>query len=121
MVTLEQIEGAIEHQYFFTGEQGAWAAAGTAAEIAGRARSGATEQPLHPGLHQLTFCVLVLRNGHKVVGINHGSVDPANHDPVAGRRMARLHAIDQCWEVLGLLRREQLSASPLLTVPSLGD
>ena len=57
----------------------------------------------------LTFCVLVLRNGTKIVGINYGAIDPAQHSAAQGRFEARAHAIDQIWPLMGYALREQLA------------
>lgn len=57
--------------------------------------------PAYGSLEQLTFCVLVLRSGIKVVGINYGSVDPTQQSPEKARAMARKQAEDKVWEILG--------------------
>lgn len=59
----------------------------------------------------LTFCVLVLRNGTKVVGVNYGAIDPARHDPEMGRTEARKAAIEQVWPLMGYELRTKLSQS----------
>lgn len=64
----------------------------------------------HPQLRLLTFCVLVLRNGTKVVGINYGAIDPAQHDAERGKQEARKHAIEQVWPLLGHELRSRLAA-----------
>lgn len=61
-------------------------------------------------LRVMTLCVLILRNGCKVVGVNHGPVDPANFDAEHGRRDAREDAIRQVWPLLGFRLRDQLAA-----------
>lgn len=63
-------------------------------------------------LARLTFCVLVLRNGAKVVGINYGAIDPAEHDAEKGRALARLDAVGKVWELEGYALRERLAAPP---------
>ena len=60
-------------------------------------------------LDLLTFCVLVLRNGTKVVGINYGAIDPAQHSAADGRKYAREHAIEQIWPLMGYELRSQLA------------
>lgn len=54
----------------------------------------------HP-LRQITICVLILRNGHKIVGVNEGPVSAANFNAELGRQYARQKAIDQVWPLLG--------------------
>ena len=62
-------------------------------------------------LRLLTFCVLVLRNGTKVVGVNYGAIDPARHDPEMGRAEARKAAIEQVWPLMGYELRSKLAYS----------
>jgi hypothetical protein len=62
-----------------------------------------------PALGLLTFCVLILRNGCKVVGINYGPVVPDGFDPVYGREDARRDAIRQVWPLLGFRLRDKLA------------
>lgn len=63
-----------------------------------------------PSLGLLTFCVLVLRNGTKIVGINYGPVSPENFNAEQGRQEARKHAIEQVWPLLGYELRSKLAA-----------
>lgn len=65
--------------------------------------------PLVEGLDRVTLAVVVLKNGTKLVGVNYGAIDPANHDPEEGCRAARAHAIEQCWPLLGFRLRDQLA------------
>lgn len=62
-------------------------------------------------LRLLTFCVLVLRNGTKVVGVNYGAIDPARHDPEMGRTEARKAAIEQVFPLMGCELRSKLAFS----------
>ncbi len=59
-------------------------------------------------LQHLTFCVLILRNGTKITGINYGAIDPAQHSSEKGRVEARNHAIEQIWPLMGYQLRESL-------------
>lgn len=65
-------------------------------------------------LQLLTFCVLLLKNGAKVVGINYGAIDPAQHSAEIGRQKARAQAVDKVYELLGFRLRDEL-ARPVLT------
>ena len=67
------------------------------------------ECPLVGGLQHITICVLVLKNGTKIVGVNEGPVSPENFDPEIGRRYAREKAIDQIWPLLGNRLRDKLA------------
>lgn len=56
-----------------------------------------------------TFCILTLRNGFTVVGVNEGPVSASNFDAELGRKLARANAIDQIWPLLGYALKEKLS------------
>lgn len=100
------IEAEISGEYFFTAAEGVQAAA--------HCNNDAVVAGVHGALQLMTFCVLVLHNGHKVVGVNHGPVDPAEFDAVQGRKYAREAAIAKLWEPMGFRLRDQL-ARPVLT------
>lgn len=53
----------------------------------------------HP-LRQLTFCVLVLRNGFTVTGES-ACASPENFDAELGRKIARQNAVSKMWPLLG--------------------
>lgn len=90
-ITPEDVEAAIASEYYFTAAEG----------LAG----------LGPkALEQVTFCVLVLRNGTKISGVNYGSIDPAQHSAEDGRKYARENAIKQIWPLLGYELRTKLLA-----------
>ncbi len=55
-----------------------------------------------------TICVLTLRNGFTVVGVNEGPVSAANFDAELGRKLARQKAIDQIWPLMGYELRTKL-------------
>lgn len=96
-VTPADIEAEIAVETYFTAAEGHLGA--------GNGNYGPAE------LRLLTFCVLVLHNGCKVVGINHGPVDPAGFDPEYGRKDARDDAIRQVWPLLGFRLRDQLAGT----------
>lgn len=60
-------------------------------------------------LELVTICVLVLRNGTKIVGVNEGPVSPENFDADIGRKLARRKATDQIWPLLGYELRSDLA------------
>lgn len=105
-VTLADIEHAIDHQYFFNALQGVEASMGGPAAVAQKVQAG--QQPPHAHLHQVTVCVLILRNGHKVVGVNTGSISPEDFDEELARKLARQNAIDQIWPLMGFLLRQRI-------------
>jgi len=61
-------------------------------------------------LDHITICVLILRNGTKIVGVNEGPVSRANFDAELGRKLARDKAVDQIWPFLGYVLRNKLAA-----------
>ena len=92
-VTPADIEASIEVETYFTAANGVIDAG----------------EPYHDALELLTFCVLVLRNGTKVVGINHGAIDPAQHSAERGRQKARTQAVDKLWELEGYVLHSKLA------------
>lgn len=62
----------------------------------------------HAGLNLVTICVMILRNGHRIVGINAGPVSIANYDEELARKLAREHAVDQIWPLEGYLLKDRL-------------
>ena len=91
-ITLDDIEASIAAEHYFTAGQ-ALAALG---------------HPVSEGLEQLTICVILLRNGTKIVGINYDAIDPAQHSVERGQKEARDHAIEQIWPLLGYEMRSLL-------------
>lgn len=94
-ITPADLEAEIASEHYFTAAQGHLGA--------GNGNFGP------PELGLLTFCVLILRNGCKVVGINYGPVVPDGFDPVYGREDARRDAIRQVWPLLGFRLRDRLA------------
>lgn len=95
-ITPADLEANIASEHYFT--------AGHAVTA-----TGIQAEAVDPALDLLTFCVLVLRNGTKVVGINYGTIDPAQHDAQRGLEMARAHAIEQVWPLMGYELRSRLT------------
>ena len=77
--------------------------------------------PLVDGLDRVTVAVLVLKNGAKLVGVNYGSIDPAQHNAEVGRREARAQAVEQIWPLLGFRLRDELARPVLTEADSLAD
>ena len=113
-VTPADVEANIASEHYFTADDGA-----SHAHI----RETMTTSPegvscvrsftMPPLLELLTFCVLILRNGTKIVGINYGAIDPAQHDAARGRAEARADAVRQVWPLLGYALRERLAAAAI--------
>ena len=75
--------------------------------VASQAPQSRTDYP--SSLDLLTFCVLVLKNGFTVTGES-ACADPRNFDAEIGRRIARTHAVEKIWPLLGYELRTKLSA-----------
>ena len=60
----------------------------------------------HP-LNQLTFCVLVLKNGFTVTGES-ACASPENFDAEIGRKIARANAVQKIWPLMGYALKESL-------------
>ena len=98
-ITPADIEANIASEHYFTAGDG----------LIGNSSNGNIPDESVTALCLLTFCVLVLRNGTKIVGVNYGAIDPEQHDAERGRRDAREDAIRQVWPLLGYELRSQLS------------
>ncbi|MXN31511.1 hypothetical protein GRX31_23105 [Delftia sp. CH05] len=100
-VTLADIEAEIVGEHYFTATQGA----GHPEALNPRDFGDVPAE-----LALLTICVLRLRNGTKLVGINYGAIDPDQHDADLGRKEARADAVEKIWELLGFRLRDKLAA-----------
>jgi hypothetical protein len=96
-VTPADIDNAILHEIYFSAADGALAV--------GIPR----DNPMSGSLKLVTFCVLMLRNGYKVVGTS-ACVSAANYDAVKGRTLAREDAVDKMWSLLGYALAEKLAS-----------
>lgn len=97
-VTPADIEAAIASEAYFTAADG----------VRGATPPGLRTTVPAEALKLVTLCVLTLRNGTKIVGVNTGPVSPENFDGVIGRQYAREHAIEQIWPLLGFQLRTEL-------------
>ena len=95
-VTPADIEANIASEMYFTAADGVMKADGIAA-------NGVPQR-----LHNLTFCVLVLRNGFTVTGES-ACASPENFDAELGREIARQHAVSKIWPLMGYALRERLA------------
>ena len=97
-VTPADLEAEIASEHYFTAADGA-------AQAQGKVDNGWPKVP--ETLHLLTFCVLVLKNGIKVVG-DSACVSKKNFNAEIGRKLAREKAIDQLWPLLGFRLADRL-------------
>ena len=102
-VTPADIEAEVAAEFYFTAADG----------VLGQSEMG-TPPAAWTNLDQVTICVLVLRNGAKVVGVNYGAIDRVQHSAGIGREEARKVALEKVWELLGFRLRDEL-ARPVLT------
>lgn len=102
-VTPNDIEASIAAEYSFTVD---------------KATTGA---PQLPGLALISIVVLILNNGHRIVGVNEGPVSAENFDPDLGRQLARKKATDQIWPLLGYQLRTELARPVLTEADALAD
>lgn len=96
-LTPRHIDAVIVEEHYFTAEDGAT-----------NAPPDMCNRGEFPHLAQITFCVLILKNGYKITGVNHSSVSPENHDPEMGRKLAYEDARNKIWELEGYLLKEKL-------------
>lgn len=107
-VTPDALKAEIVSERYFTAADGVLGAYRAGGDV--HSFGGTPSQATHQALGLLTFCVLVLKNGTKIVGINYGAIDPSQHSAKRGREEARAHAIEQIWPLLGFRLRDKLAA-----------
>lgn len=71
-------------------------------------------------LELLTFCVLVLKNGFTVTGVN-ACVSRANFNAETGRSKAREEAVREVWKLLGFRLCDELARPVLTEADALAD
>lgn len=99
-VTIEQIEAEIASEHYFTAKQGLIGSMDDAYEAVGTALDT---------LDRTMFCVLYLKNGMRVDGVNHGSVSAANQYPREKcEQLAREAAIEKLWPMFGFELAQKL-------------
>lgn len=65
--------------------------------------------PVLPSCDLLTICVIVLKNGFIVTGES-ACASAENFDRDIGHKIARQHAINKVWPLLGFRLRDKLAA-----------
>ncbi|ENU86137.1 Gp49 family protein [Acinetobacter sp. CIP 102129] len=96
-LTPNHIDAVIVEEHYFTAEDGA---TNSPPEMCNRGE--------FPHLAQLTFCVLVLKNGFTVTGES-ACASPENFDPEIGKKVARENARNKVWMLEGYLLKEKLN------------
>ena len=95
-VTLDQVNDAIQSEFYFTAADGI------------RARGGSGRMVgKYEALEVLTFCVLVLKNGFTCTGQS-ACADIKNYQEDIGNRIARQDAVNKIWPLLGYELRSKL-------------
>lgn len=108
-VTIADIEAEIVSERYFTAADGVLGAYRAGGDVHPAGVTPSREE--HAALSHVTFCVLILRNGAKVEGVNYGPVVPSSFDAVKARVSAREAAIDKVWPLLGFRLRDTLAAN----------
>lgn len=111
-VTLADVEACIAREFYCNPLNG---------QGMGAALAIASGDKTVEAMSTITICVMVLKNGHKIVGVNEGPVSPANFDAEIGRKIARQKAIDQIWPLLGYELRTELSRRVLTEADAAAD
>lgn len=99
-ITPAYLQSNISGEYYFTAGNGVQAAFHSQDELT--RLTGA-----HAQLDQLTFCVLVLRNGFTVTGES-ACASPENFDAEIGRKIARQNAEQKIWPLMGYELKQRL-------------
>lgn len=115
-VTPNDIEASIASEHYFScwdGINGALAACNLTQRHADTDTANGQQPPVattYEAASQVTICLMVMRNGHKIVGVNTGAVSAANFDAELARKLSRQNAIDQIWPLMGYELRSKLAA-----------
>ena len=115
-VTPADIEANIASEHYFTageGVIGAFAAGefdSRGSDVVILRRDIASTEVMKPSLNLLTFCVLVLKNGHIVSGEAY-CADPAKFNAETGRIEARQNAVQKIWPLMVYELRSKLADS----------
>lgn len=100
-LTPDDIDSAIVDEYYFTAKDGV---------VGGM--DGYNAMGFHESLKTLTFCVLILKNGFKVVGQS-DCASPENFDAEIGKKVAKEDARYKVWMLEGYLLKEKLHQAEL--------
>ena len=103
-ITPVDLENTIAYEAYFTAEHGIEGAMARL-QLHQRTPGDIIVAPLN----QVTLCVLVLKNGTKILGVNTGPVSPGNFDAELARKLARSNATDQIWPMLVYELRTKLA------------
>lgn len=103
-VTPADLEAEIASEHYFTAAEGVFGAAYLESNPPFVPPADTPET-----LSLLTFCVLVLKNGIKLVGES-ACVSAENFDAEFGRRLAREDALRKLWPLLGFRLADKLAA-----------
>lgn len=109
-VTQADVDAEIVSEFYFTAADGVLGESKMGTRPAGRARS----------LELMTFCVLVLKNGFTVTGVN-ACVSHANFRAEMGRSKAREEAVREVWKLLGFRLCDELARPVLTEADALAD
>ena len=104
-VTAKAVEEAIAFEHYFTAYEGVLGER----FVRGAGESDKGEGKIPKTLQLMTFCVLTLQNGYTVVGQS-ACAAMENFNADLRKRLAREHAMNQIWPLLGFNLRTRLAA-----------
>jgi hypothetical protein len=100
-ITPADVEKEIIYETYFTAEDGVFSQLENPASLTPDEMRVEYTDVADLGLNLVTICALVLRNGHRIVGVNEGPVSAGNFDAALGKKYAREKAVNQIWPLLG--------------------
>lgn len=98
-ITQGDVENAIVDEVYFNAEQGYSQAMRDKHPIAG------VDKFSYSALTPIVFCVMILRNGHRVIGVSEGPLDASANKEDIGRKIARDRCIEQVYALLAYEHR----------------
>lgn len=101
-ITEEQVEATIADEVYFTAEQGY--------KQSIHDKIGTNGRYSYALLAPIMFCVMVLKNGFRVIGVSEGPLDIANNNEAMGRDIARKKCLDQIYTLLAYEARTKHKA-----------
>lgn len=107
-ITPADIDANIAREWYFTAWEGAQFAYWGGSDPENPKPSEGQPDANGP-LGQLTFCVLVLKNGFTVTGES-ACASPENFDAEIGRKIARQNAVEKIWPLMGYELKSKLAS-----------
>lgn len=109
-ITVDDLKNAIQEVHYFTAGDGFVGAMVHNNDLMATMPTDDNGTPIIEApetLELMTFCIVVLKNGWKVVGQS-ACVSPENFNAEYGQSLAHKNAMDQIWPLLGFNLAQQL-------------